>query len=193
MQQFLRLIDAAGYAFLALALLCLWRIKHSSGDGRNLRLLARISSGCVLFFVGISIVLPKIASPRIESAGVVSSFHEVNEYRSSHFEFRINGRDPNLSAFYFDKGFYFGDPSVSDGDTVELEYLSWTNQVLRLQEISGRHPGWKFEEEPKPLGPWLVVLGGILLIFGGIWGKLTDVVARPDRTPGPDLSGRGLG
>ncbi len=183
MQRVSSLADAASVIFLAITLWCLWRSKSAFGYERNLRLIARASGGFALLFVGISILLPIVASPRIIIKGLVTEFHEVNELRDSYFKFRINGNDPELRVSYFDRGFYFGDPSLRNGDTVELVYLSWTNQVVRIREINGHHPGWAFEEDQRKIGPWVLVLVGILMIFGSLWAKLTDLAARPDRTP----------
>jgi hypothetical protein len=183
MHELLPSIDAGTYVFLAITLLCLWWIKVTQGNQRNIRLIARASGGLVLVLLGISIILPELASPRTTSTGAVTDFHEVREYRSSHFEFRINGKDPVLSADYLDTGYYFGKPSVSDGDIVNLAYLSWTDEVIRIREIAGRHPGWEYQEDQRPVGPWLLVFGGILLVFGAIWGKLTDRFARSDGDP----------
>src|SRR5271155_1852546 len=157
MHKLLPLINAGTYVFLAITLLCLWRIKVNPGNPRNIRLIARASGGLVLILLGVSIIYPNLASPQAISTGAVTDFHEVREYRSSHFEFRINGSNPVLSADYFDRGFYFGKPSVSDGDTVDLTYLSWTDEVIRIREVSGRHPGWEYQEDLRPVGPWLLV------------------------------------
>jgi hypothetical protein len=71
---------------------------------------------------------------------------------------------------------------VSNGDVVELVYLSWTNQVVQIREIDGHHPGWAFEEGSRKIGPGVLVLMGILVICGSAWEKRTDLAARPDPT-----------
>jgi hypothetical protein len=136
--------------------MCGWRLQQQLGDQRNTRLLARTAGGMVLCLIGASIALPRLASPQSTVTGVVTAFHEVKEYRSSHFEFRVeedNQLGGALRANYFDKGFYFGDPAVSDGDTVEATYLNWTNEVVGLREVAGRHSGWTFQADPNRVGP----------------------------------------
>ena len=88
-----------------------------------------------------------------------------------------------LRANYFDKGFYFDDPSVSNGSTVEAVYLNWTNEVIGLRAVAGRHAGWTFEEDQNRVGPWLLVIGGGLLLCAGIFGKLSDLAAKPEGDP----------
>ena len=182
MQRLLSLANAASTIFLVITLWYLWRIKSASGGVRNLRLIAGACVGFTLLFLGIAAGLPFVASPQMRVRGIVTGFHQVREYRNSDFKFRINGDDPELRVGYFDRGFYFGDPLVSNGDVVELVYLSWTNQVVQIREIDGHHPGWAFEEGSRKIGPGLLVLMGILMICGSAWGKLTDLAARPDRT-----------
>jgi hypothetical protein len=186
MHQVLAWIDVATYVFLGITLLCLWRMKRQLGDQRNTGLLARIAGGLVLCSIGTTIILPRLASPRSTVTGVVRAFHEVKENRGSHFEFRIEGNNQlsgELRANYFDKGFYFDDPSVSNGDTVEAAYLNWTNEVIGLREVAGRHAGWTFQEDQNRVGPWLLIFGGGLLVFTGIFGKLSDLAAKPEGDP----------
>jgi hypothetical protein len=184
----LSLANAASTVFLVIPQWCLWRIKSASGEVRNLRLIGGVSGGLTLLVLGVSTGLPFVASPQVTVRGIVTGFHQVKQYRNSDFKFRINGDDPELRAGYFDRGFYFGDPLVSNGDTVELVYLSWTNQVMRIREIDGHYPGWAFEEGQRKIGPGLLVLMGILIIFSSVREKLTDLAARPDRTPSTDLT-----
>jgi hypothetical protein len=183
MHQILRWIDVGSYVFLGITFLSLLRLKSQLGNQRNTGLLARIAGGLALCLVGTSIVLPRVASPRSTVNGVVVGFHQVKEYRSSHFEFRVEGKNQLsgvLRANYFDKGFYLDDPAVSDGDTVEAAYLDWTNEVTGLTEVAGRHAGWTFQEDQKGVGPWLLIFGGALLVFTGIMGKISDIVAKPE-------------
>jgi hypothetical protein len=180
MQNPLSLVHASTYVCLAITLFCLWRIRVSPSEERNIRLLARVFGGVALLSLGGGIILPKLASPQGTSEGIVTDFHEVREYRSSHFEFRVNGQEPELRAYYFDKGFYFNDPLVSDGDRVDVSYLSWTNEIVRIREIAGHHTGLEFQEDLKPIGPWLLIAEGVLLILAGVGGKVSDIMARPD-------------
>src|SRR5580704_6123652 len=180
MQNPLPLVHAFTYVCLAITLFCLWRIKISSSEERKIRLLSRVFGGVALLSFGVGTILPKLASPQGTSEGIVTDFHQVSEYRSSHFEFRVNGHGPELRAYYFDKGFYFNDPLVSNGDRVDVSYLSWTNEIVRIREIAGHHMGWKLQEDLKPIGPWLLVAGGVLLILAGVGGKVSDIMARSD-------------
>jgi hypothetical protein len=111
-------------------------------------------------------------------------FHEVTGYRTaSHFEFRLNAKDHLsgvLRAYYFDKGFYFGDPAISDGDVIKVLYASWTSDILALSEVSGHHPGWMYRESETSLGPWLLGAIGALLFIGGIIGWMSDIAAKPN-------------
>lgn len=186
MHRVLAWIDVATYVFLGITFVCLWRLKGQIGDPRNTGLLARIAGGLVLGSMGITVILPIVASPRSTITGVVRDFREVSGYRSSYFEFRIEGDNQFsdvLRANYFDKGFYFDDPSVSNGSTVEAVYLNWTNEVIGLRAVAGRHAGWTFEEDQNRVGPWLLVVGGGLLVCAGIFGKLSDLAAKPEGDP----------
>lgn len=72
---------------------------------------------------------------------------------------------------------------MSNGDTVEAVYLNLANEVIGLRAVAGRHAGWTFEEDQKRVGPWLLVVGGGLLVCAGIFGKLSDLAAKPEATP----------
>jgi hypothetical protein len=174
MHQVLTCIDVATYVFLGITLLCLWRLKGQIGDPRNTGLLARIAGGLVLGSMGITVILPIVASPRSTITGVVRDFREVSGYRTSYFEFRIEGDNQFsdvLRANYFDKGFYFDDPSVSNGDTVEAVYLNWTNEVIGLRAVAGRHAGWTFEEDQKRCGSLVTSCWGRTLSLCGDFRK----------------------
>jgi hypothetical protein len=78
--------------------------------------------------------------------------------------------------------FYFGDSELSDGDVIRVSYLVWTNDIVEISEISGRHAGWAYREGEPGAGPWLLGALGVFLFFSGILGWITDGVARPDAT-----------
>ena len=146
---------------------------------------ARMIGGLGVCFLGASIVSPPLFSPRLTLEGPVAGFHQVTAYRSSsHFEFSVN---PNghlsgvLRAHYFDKGYYFGDPVVSDGDVVRVSYFTWTNDVLEMRETKGRHAGWTYREDENGVGPWILCALGAYLFFGGIISWLfSDMAVQPD-------------
>ncbi len=186
MPQLLHWIDVVIYLFAGIAILSLLRMGQQAGYQRGPRRLAQIAGGLALSSMGISVVLPMLVSPRPIAKGVVMYFHEVSGYRTSHFEFRIQGNNELskvLRATYFDKGFYFGDPSVSDGDIVEAVYLDWTNQIVSLREVAGHHAGWTLQEDENRVGPWFLIIGGALLAITGILGKLSDLAAKPEDAP----------
>lgn len=183
MPRYLNWLDIAGYVFGALTLFCLLRMRRQGQEQRNTTLLARAAGGLLLCSIGASTLLTGVVSPRSTISGSVTGFHQVREYRSQHFEFRLarnNELSVVLRANYFDKGFYFGDPAVSDGDAVEATYAKWTNEVIQLREVAGRHPGWTFSVDPHPVGPWLLLVTGILLVLSGILGKLSDLADPTD-------------
>jgi hypothetical protein len=104
----------------------LWKSTICAGkrNNGNFGMLAKVCGSFVMVLMGLSWALPDLASPRGISKGLVCSFHQVRDIRTSHFEFRLDSKEPTLIAGYFDKGFYFDDPVVSDGDTVEVTLLT---------------------------------------------------------------------
>jgi hypothetical protein len=130
-----------------------------------------------------SAVLPPLISPGITLEGTVTDFHEVTSFDASPFEFKLNSKGhlgSVLRAHYFDKGFYFGDPEVSDGDVIKVSYFTWTNDVFAINKTSGHHPGWSYREDNAGVGPWLLGALGVFLFLSGIVGWLTDRVAQPN-------------
>jgi hypothetical protein len=109
-----------------------------TGQQRKFTLPASIIGGLGLCFLSASIALPPLLSPRLTLEGTVIGFRRISGYRGgSHFEFRLNANrhvSNVLRAHYFDKGFYFSDPSVSDGDVIRVLYVGWTNDILEISE-----------------------------------------------------------
>ncbi len=85
-----------------------------------------------------------------------------------------------VHADYFDKGFYFGDPIISDGDTLEVTYLHINGQAMNIREIFGRHSGWEYQADTKPIGPPISIVIGLAMIVGSVIGLITDIQAKPN-------------
>jgi hypothetical protein len=116
-----------------------------------------------------------------------------------HFEFRIQGSlgaTAVLRAYYFDQGFFFQDPLVSDGDVVAARWLDWTNEVIEIKVLQGRHAGWSYEQPQRIVFPSLTFLAGLALFLGGISrairGSTTKQLESP-RESKPTNSGSILG
>ena len=131
-----------------------------------------------------SSVLPPLISPRVSFEGRVTDFREVTGLDvSSHFEFKLNSKahlGGILRAHYFDRGFYYGDSAVSNGDVVRVSYFAWTNDILEMSELWGRHAGWAYREGETGAGPWLLGALGVLVFGSGVAGWMTDRAAQPD-------------
>jgi hypothetical protein len=135
------------------------------------RLLNRVTWGLFLICSMISVLLPTFFSPKDEATGRVTGFRHVEDYRSDHFEFQIEqtfGTTAVLRADYFDKGFFFQDPAVSDGDVIAARWLDWTNEVVMINVLRGRHEGWSYEKSQRIFFPSLALLAGIGLFLAGI-------------------------
>jgi hypothetical protein len=146
-------LDVAATAFGAVGILCLLLIKRQAltPPKTGIKLVGYVAGGLCLCCLASSLAMPAFFSPRITVTGMVRRFHEVREYRNSYFTFCVGDSQAAhcpLNAHYFDKGFFFGDPAVSDGDVVPVTYLGWTSAVINMKELSGRHPGWSFEKDP---------------------------------------------
>jgi hypothetical protein len=96
-------------------------------EKRKYSLPAKLPGGLALIAPeALRAILPQLYSPEVALEGAARGFHEVHKYRSAHFEFSITTQpEPrtSLKADYFDKGFYFGHPSVSDGVRFQTEML----------------------------------------------------------------------
>jgi hypothetical protein len=165
------------------AILLLLSQNQVAGEERKLTLPARMLGGLGLCCLSASIVLPFVMAPRNNIEGRVTDFHQVTGIRQSRFEFSVNSNDrvsPVLRAYYFDKGFYFGDPAISDGDRIRVSYVTWTNDALEITETVGRHKGWTYRESNNNAGPWLMGVIGAVLFFGGLIGWISDKAAEVD-------------
>jgi hypothetical protein len=187
MPTYLVWLNEAATTFGAIGIICLLLAKRQAPNASiGVKLVGYIAGGLCLCCLSSSLATPAFFSPRITVTGTVRGFHEVREYRNSYFSFCVGDNQAAncpLSAHYFDKGFFFGDPAVSDGDVVTVTYLGWTRSIINIKELAGRHLGWSFEKDPHVPGIWLFAFGGIALLVGGILSVLSDVLARSGTRP----------
>jgi len=180
-------IGLASDGFVAVGLLTLVVTQKGIIDATPVtKLITFSASGIGLCLLSASLFAPSL-SPRAAITGHVRGFHQVREYRNSYFSFSIvagESSSPELHADYFDRGFYYDDSAVSNGDVVSVVFLEWTRTVVSMNELSGKHSGWSFESTPKTTAPIVIGLAGIALIVGGIIGVSSDIMARPE----PDLA-----
>jgi hypothetical protein len=192
MPAYLHWLDIAADIFCAIGVLCVllrkWRVIDPTP---GTKLFSFVAGGLGLCFLAASLAIPPLLSPRKTAIGNVRSFHQVRKYRSSYFSFSVGtgqSSSGELNANYFDKGFYFDDPAVSDGDVVTITYLEWTSKVVSMKELTGRHPGWSFEDVPNYAGPVVFGFAGLALIIGGVLSVLSDILAKPEDAPGDQSS-----
>ena len=184
MLRYLTSFDIATGVLAVIAFILFALAKNQiAGEERKFSLPGRMVGGLALCCFSASVVLPLLFSPRLTLEGPVEGFHQVTEFRASHFEFRLRGGDPSgtLRAYYFDKGFYFGDPAVANGDVIRASYLTWTNDIVEISEISGHHVGWAYRRAQTGLGAWLLGALGMIIFFSGALGWASDRAARSDR------------
>ena len=126
--------------------------------------------------------MPILFSSRIVITGQVYGLHRVNANRGSYyFEFNVAGQDsPTSEAGYSDLGFSSGDPVISDRDTVEVTYLEMNGKVVQIRELTGRHPGWEYQADTKPVALPMLILIGLAFVVGGTAAFITDIQAKPD-------------
>jgi hypothetical protein len=190
MPSYLHWLDILTNVLGAVAILCALVIKKQGQSAKgSTKFLGLVSGGLCLCSLASTMAIPALRSARKTLTGAVTGFHEVRQYRSSSFHFVVdNGKESSgeLYAHYFDKGFFFGDPSVSNGDIIIATYLDWTKEVIEIKELSGRHTGWTFAKDPSGPGPWVFGFVGVAMIVAGVLGVVSDIMARPSG----DRSGR---
>ena len=150
------------------------------------RILNRITGGLFLICWTTSLLLPSLRSPRIEATGKVTEFRQAQDVRSDHFEFRIDrsvGATPVLRAYFFDPGSYFQDPLVSDGDLIAVRWLAWTNEVIEIKVLQGRHAGWSHQEPQRVLFPSLAFLAGLALLLSAIGQAIRSSTTKQLESP----------
>lgn len=177
-------MEVAGYVFGAVALLCWFATLSEVPEAKTIiRLIGYAAGGFCLISYGLTLALPSILSHQEIIAGPVVGFRQVPVMRGySRFEFSVHDGSrvsPTLKSDYFDSGYYSGDPLVYDGATVKATYLAWTGEVVALTELSGRHAGWSFRKNPSTLFPWILIVAGIILMFGGALHAISDRLANP--------------
>jgi hypothetical protein len=200
MATYLRWLDIATVVVLVVAVYFLFvRETETIYVTQKTRVLNRITGGLFLICWMTSLLLPTLYSPRNAATGRVNGFHQAQDVRSDHFEFRIQGSlgaTAVLRAYYFDQGFFFQDPLVSDGDVVAARWLDWTNEVIEIKVLQGRHAGWSYEQPQRIVFPSLTFLAGLALFLGGISrairGSTTKQLESP-RESKPTNSGSILG
>jgi len=192
MPTYVHWIDVAEGIFFTIGILCVllrkWKVIDSTP---GTKLVNFVAWGLCFCCLAASLAIPSILSPRRTLTGNVRGFHQVRRYRTSYFSFSVNTSQSSsgeLNANYFDKGFYFDDPAVSDGDVVTVTYLEWTAKVTGMKELAGRHPGWGFEYVPNYSGPVIFGIGGLALILGGVLSVLSDILAKPEDARGEQSS-----
>jgi hypothetical protein len=172
MATYLRWLDIATiFALVAAVYFLFVRETETIYVTQRTRLLNRITGGLFLVCWTTSLLLPTFYSPRIAATGRVTGFDQAQDIRSDHFEFRIQrslGPTPVLRAYFFDRGFFFQDPLVSDGDVIAARWLDWTNEVVEIKVLQGRHAGWGYEEPQRVLFPLLAFLAGLALLLSAI-------------------------
>lgn len=186
MPVYITWLEIAVYVLAAVAIFSQIAKRNQTNPKIALRILAFVSAGLCLCCFAWTMAAPQISSPRKIATGRVIGFHQVRAYRSSSFHFQI-ARDGHTTeevhANYFDKGFYFGDPAMSDGDMAEVAYLEWTKQAFSIRELSGRHAGWSFSESPETPAPLVMCFLGIAILASGLLSVISDIMARPDDQP----------
>ncbi len=185
MENYLNWLEYAGDIFAISCLVCVALLR--GGPSAGTKLLAHITGGLALCaFAGAFGISPY--SPKPTVTGRVVEFHQAGGYRHEWFEFRIDDGvrvSPVLKANYFDRGYYFGDPAVSDGNIASVTYLDWTRDVTRISMRSGAHPGWIFDRDVSP-GPFLLLVFscGLVLMLRGIFIAIADrSTSASDRKP----------
>jgi len=98
-----------------------------------------------------------------------------------------------IHADYSDKGFYSGDPAISDGDTVQVTYLKANEEAASIRELAGRHAGWYYQADLKPIGPPILVIAGLTAITAAVGGLITDIQAKTEGEPNAGTPGSILG
>jgi len=147
------------------------------------KLFGRLCWGGFFIFSGATDLLPVLFSPRVDVMGQVYGLRRVNAGRGSYyFEFNVAGQDsrPAVEADYSDPGFSAGDPNISNGDTVKVTYLEMNGKAVQIREVAGRHPGWEYQADTKPVALPLLILIGLAFVVGAVAGFITDIQARPD-------------
>ena len=179
--QYLDWINAGTYIFGALGIgYLLLSIRSWSGPSPWLKLFGRFCGGLFLICIGASDLAPIVLSPRLTGTGQVQGFHQVHAGRAYYyFEFLVSESDSDSSARvhadYSDKGFYSGDPAVSDGDTVEVTYLEANGEAASIREVKGKHAGWYYQADLRPIGPPIFVGAGLAVITAAVGGLITDI------------------
>jgi hypothetical protein len=200
MATYLRWLDIATIVALVAAVYFLFvRETETIYVTQRTRLLNRITGGLFLVCWTTSLLVPRLYSPRIAATGRVTGFHQAQDIKSDHFEFRMErslGATPILRAYFFDQGFFFQDPLVSDGDVIAARWLDWTNEVIEIKVLRGRHAGWSYEEPQRVFFPLLAFLAGLALLLSAIGrairGSTTKKLDSP-RESKPTNSGSILG
>jgi hypothetical protein len=169
---------AAGFGYLLLS-------KRLGDDTPSLvKLAGRLSWGFFFIFMGTEGLLPILISPRPVATGKVYGLHRVHANRSYYyFEFEVAGPDsrPTVHADYSDPGFYSDDPIISDGDTVKVTYLKLNGEAVQIQELIGRHPGWEYQADMKPVALPIFIAIGLAFVVGAVAGFITDAQAKPSK------------
>ena len=151
-----------------------------------------------LICIGASDLAPIVLSPRPTVTGPVSRFHQVHAGRAYYyFEFFVtepgSASPVRVHADYSDKGFYSGDPVISDGDTVQVTYLKANEEAASIRELAGRHAGWYYQADLKPIGPPILVIAGLTAITAAVGGLITDIQAKTEEEPNVGKPGSILG
>lgn len=178
-------MNIAEGAFVVLGLVYLY-VSRNMGDNTPslVKLIGRLAWAAFLICMGCETLLPILFSPRASITGQVYGLHRVHAGRGYYyFEFDVVGQNTRqtVRADYSDHEFYSGDPILSNGNTVEARYLQLTGETEQLRELAGRHPGWEYQADTKPIAPPIFILIGLAVLVGAVAGFITDIQARPGK------------